>query len=348
MQDNFVDSSVFATTISGMNTETNTPKTMQEAIKYFADYANAHAFMVSVRWPDGQVKCPTCGGCRVRYIATRHQWECREKHPQKRFSLKTGTVMEQSPLPLEKWLACYWYEVNCKNSVSSYEIHRELGVTQKTGWFMLHRIRFALKQGSFEKMGRNGVPVEADETYIGGRSENMHKHVRARKIRGGGQGGKAVVMGLLERHSGKKHSTVRTEVMPKQLSQADMHAVIHRYVEPGAHLMTDEGASYKRLYGEFEHHFINHAEKYAEGIVHTNGLENFWALFKRCIKGTHISVDPHHLSAYLDSEAFRFNHRKMNNAGRFNLVANRIHGKRLTYKALIGASEGYTPNQFGF
>jgi hypothetical protein len=171
---------------------------------------------------------------------------------------------------------------------------------------MLHRIRFAIKQRSFEKMGRNGVPVEADETYIGGRSENMHKHVRARKIRGGGQGGKAVVMGLLQRRSGEKHSTVRTEVMPKQLSQVDMHEVIHRHVEPGAHLMTDEGASYKRLYGEFEHHFVNHAMNYAEGIVHTNGLENFWSLFKRCIKGTHISIDPHHLSAYLDSEAFRF------------------------------------------
>lgn len=330
-----------------MNIETNTPETMQEAIKYFAEYANAHRFMVSIRWADGVVKCPTCGGCRVRYIATRRQWECREKHPQNRFSLKTGTIMEQSPLPLEKWLAAYWYEVNCKNSVSSWEIHRELGVTQKTGWFMLHRIRFALKQKSFEKMGRNGIPVESDETFIGGRSENMHKHVRARKIKGRGQVGKTIVMGLLERGRGKKHSTVRTEVLPKHPSQTDMHSIIHRNVEPGAHLITDSHAAYQQMYGDFEHHFVDHAEKYAEGIVHTNGLENFWSLFKRCIKGTHVSIDPQHLAAYLDSEAFRFNARKTDNANRFRMIATQAHGKRLTYKALIGASEGYLENPFG-
>ena len=332
-----------------MNNETNTPETLMEAIKYFADYGNAHRFMVSIRWPDGQVKCPTCGSCRVRYITTRRQWECRESHPQKRFSLKTGTILEQSPLPLEKWLAAYWYEVNCKNSISSYEIHRELGVTQKTAWFMLHRIRFALKQKSLEKMGRNGTPVEADETFIGGRSENMHKHVRARKINGSGQSGKTVVMGLLERHSGEKHSTVRTEVLPRNTrTKRTCTQSSHRHVEPGAHLMTDEHASYKQLYGEFEHHFINHAEKYAEGIVHTNGLENFWSpSLGCCIKGTHVSIDPQHTAAYLDSEGFRFNNRKTDNVNRFRMMAHNAIGKRLTYKALIGASEGYLESQFG-
>ena len=330
-----------------MNAETNTPETLQEAIKHFAHYPNAHAFMVQIRWPDGQIKCPTCGGCRVRYIATRRQWECREGHPHKRFSLKTGTVMEDSPLPLEKWLAAMWLEINCKNSVSSWEIHRELGVTQKTGWFLLHRVRFALKQGTFEKMGRNGTPVEADETFIGGRSENMHAKRRAERIKGRGQVGKTVVMGLLERHSGKKHSTVRTEVLPKHPTQEDMHAIIHRNVEPGAHLMTDDHAAYKQLYGDFEHQFVDHATRYAEGIVHTNGLENFWSLFKRCIKGTHVSIGPQHTAAYLDSEGFRFNNRQTDNANRFRMVTNLIHGKRLTYKALISASEGYTIGQFG-
>jgi transposase-like protein len=331
-----------------MNTESNEPKTLQQAIKFFADYSNAHAFMVQIRWGGGPVCCPTCGSVRIRYIQTRRQWECREKHPKRRFSLKTGTIMEDSPLPLEKWLAAYWYEANCKNSISSYEIHRELGVTQKTAWFMLHRIRFAIKQRSFAMMGRNGVPVEADETYIGGKSEFMHAKERERRIIGRGQGGKTVVMGLLERHGGKKNSTVRTMVLPRHPSQSDMHGIIHKHVEPGAHLMTDDHAAYKQLYGDFEHHFVDHATKYAEGIVHTNGLENFWSLFKRCIKGTHVSVDPQHLAAYLDSEAFRFNHRKLDNAGRFNLVANQIKGKRLTYKALIGASEGYTSSHFGF
>jgi transposase-like protein len=330
-----------------MNTETNTPETMQEAIKYFADYANAHAFMVSVRWPDGQVKCPTCGGCRVRYIATRKQFECRETHPQKRFSLKTGTVMEQSPLPLEKWLACYWYEVNCKNSVSSWEIHRELGVTQKTAWFMLHRIRFALKQGSFEKMGRNGVPVEADETYVGGLSKNMHHKIRERKIRGAGQHDKTAVMGLLERHTAGKHSTVRAEVV-KATSRNDLYPVIHKHAEKGCTIYTDAHKSYRRLSQDYIHEFIDHAETYVKGAVHTNGLENFWALFKRCIKGTHISIDPHHLEAYLDSEVFRFNNRKTDNANRFRIVASNSIGKRLTYKNLIGASEGYTADPAGF
>jgi len=330
-----------------MNASDNTPKTLQDAIKHFADYSNAHAFMVQIRWPGGQVCCPNCGSVRVRYIQTRRQWECRESHPKRRFSLKTGTIMEDSPLPLEKWLAALWYEVNCKNSISSYEIHRELGVTQKTGWFLLHRVRYAIKQRSFEKMGRNGVPVEADETFIGGLGGNMHKRERERKITGRGQVGKIAVMGLLERHTGKKHSTVRTAVLTRHPSKADLHEIIHKHVEPGAHLMTDELAAYRALYGDFEHQFIDHSERYVEGIVHTNGLENFWALFKRCIKGTHISVDPQHLAAYLDSEAFRFNHRKMDNSGRFNLAANQIKGKRLTYKALTGASEGYTQTQSG-
>jgi transposase-like protein len=330
-----------------MNTETNTPKTLMQAIQYFANYSNAHRFMVNIRWPDGQVCCPNCGSVRVRYIQTRRQWECREKHPHKRFSLKTGTIFECSPLPLEKWLAALWYEGNCKNSVSSYEIHRELGVTQKTGWFMLHRIRFALKQRSIEKMGRDGVPVEADETFIGGKAKFMHKAVRERKITGRGQTGKTVVMGLLERHSGKKHSTIRAMVLPKHPTKQDIRDVIHANVEPGAQLMTDDNGAYRGLEAQFKHQFINHVEKYVDGIVHTNCLENFWSLFKRCIKGTHVSIDPQHTAAYLDSEAFRFNFRHTDNAGRFRIMASDAIGKRLTYKALIGASEGYTPNQPG-
>jgi hypothetical protein len=329
-----------------MNAE-DTPKTLQNAIKHFADYSNCHAFMVGIRWGGGEVCCPTCGGVRVRYLPTRRQWECREKHPKRRFSLKTGTIMEDSPLPLEKWLAAMWCEINCKNSISSYEIHRELGVTQKTAWFMLHRIRHAMHVGTFAKMGRNGVPVESDETFIGGLAKFMHAKKRAERITGRGQVGKTVVMGLLERHSGKKHSTVRAMVLPKHPSKDDIREVIHTHVEPGAHLMTDEAAAYRGLDGDFEHQFVDHASKYVDGIIHTNGMENFWSLFKRCIKGTHISVDPQHLFRYVDSEALRFNTRKLDNAGRFTLLANRIKGKRLTYKALIGASEDYTSSQLG-
>jgi len=319
--------------------ETRTPHTLTDAIKYFADPTIALNYFVKIRWPKGVV-CPHCESDKVSFLANQNRWQCHTKHAKRQFSAKVGTVFEDSPLSLEKWLVTMWLEVNARNSISSCELARSLGVTQKSAWFMLHRVRFALKRGSFEKkMGRSGVPVEADETFIGGRSEFMHAKKRAAVIKGRGQVGKTVVMGLLERHSGTKHSTVRTEVLPKHPNQFDMHEIIHKHVEPGAHLMTDEHAAYRKLYGEYEHQFVDHANRYAEGIVHTNGLENFWSLFKRCIKGTHVSVEPFHLAAYLDSEAFRFNNRKFNDAGRFSTAMPTVIGKRLMYKTLIGAVE---------
>jgi transposase-like protein len=328
-----------------MKNATNEPKTLQEAIKHFADYSNAHAFMVQIRWGDSPVCCPTCGSVRVRYIQTRRQWECREKHPKRRFSLKTGTIMEDSPLPLEKWLAALWQEINCKNSISSWEAHRALGVTQKTAWFMLHRLRHALHVGSFDS--KLCGAVEIDETYIGGLSQNMHKKERARRITSNGVAGKTAVMGLLQRHEGKKHSTVRAEIIPDRRS-ASIHPIIHKNVEPGTQLYTDTLAGYRGLTPMYAHDFVDHAEAYVKDkVIHTNGLENFWALFKRCIKGTHVSIDPCHLAAYVDSEAFRFNHRGLKDGGRFLTAAPGMIGKRLTYKALIGASGGYTQTQSG-
>jgi transposase-like protein len=268
-----------------MSKEIDSLRTLTQAVEFFADPDNAHALMVQLRWPDGEICCPNCGSFRVRYIQTRRQWECREQHPKRRFSLKTGTIMEESPLPLKNWLAAIWMEVNCKNSISSYEIHRALGITQKSAWFLLHRIRFAIKQKSFEKMGRNGVPVEADETFIGGLAKFMHAKKRKEKITGGGQVGKAVVMGLLERHSGKKHSTVKAMVLDKHPSGGDIREVIHKNVAGGAHLMTDDNGAYRGLGDEFEHQLINHAERYVDGIIHTNGIENFWSLLKRLHQG---------------------------------------------------------------
>jgi transposase-like protein len=323
-----------------MKDASNTPKTLQDAIKHFANYDNAHAFMVQIRWPSGEVCCPNCGSLRVRYIRTRRQWECREIHPKRRFTLKTGTIMEQSPIPLETWLAALWLEVNCKNSISSWEAHRDLGVTQKTAWFMLHRIRHALHVGSFDAK-LQGV-IEADETFVGGRAINMHKAKRKAKVHGATGGATMTpVMGLLARHDGKKHSTVRAEVLADRKMQT-IHAVIHKNVQPGSQIYTDALGSYNGLEPTFARQFIDHAEKYVEGAVHTNGLENFWSLFKRCVKGTHVSIDPTHLAAYVDSEAFRFNNRKVDDGARFVGVAKMISGKRLTYKALLGASEEYT------
>jgi transposase-like protein len=325
--------------IAVMANDDNKPATLLQAVHHFADYQNCHNFLVQIRWPDGKVCCPHCKSARVRYIQTRRQWECREQHPKRCFSLKTGTVLEDSPLPLEKWLAALWLEVNAKNSISSWEIHRTLGVTQKTAWFMLHRLRAALKSGSFEKMGGNGNPVEADETYIGGLSKNMHVS-RRRKTIYGALGGKTPVMGLLERHSSKP-SQVRAKVI-RRASRENLYPIIHKNVEPGATIYTDALPAYRRLAAQYAHEFVDHAEAYVKGAVHTNGLENFWALLGRYIKGTHVSIDPAHLEAYVDSEAFRFNNRQLNDGGRFHLAAPGMIGKRLTYKALIGVSEGGT------
>jgi hypothetical protein len=325
-----------------MNTESNTPTTLQDAIKHFANHDNAHAFWVGVRWPGGQVCCLNCGSLRVRYIQTRRQWECREKHPKRRFSLKTGTIMEDSPLPLEKWTAALWVEVNCKNSISSWEVHRALGVTQKTAWFMLHRIRHALHVGSFDK--RLSGAVEVDETFIGGRSEFMHKSKRRVRIHGGGPMDKTAVVGLLERHSGNKHSTIRARVFKGHPNKDSLHEIIHRNVQGGSELYTDTHAGYAGLGAYYAHRFVDHAEAYVKDkVVHTNGLENFWSLFKRCIKGTHVAIAPCHLFRYVDSEAYRFNNRKLDDRGRFLGAANSITGKRLMYKELINTSwEGYT------
>ncbi|MGD0388394.1 MAG: IS1595 family transposase [Tepidisphaeraceae bacterium] len=246
--------------------------------------------------------------------------------------------MEDSPLGLDKWAAAFWLEVNAKNSISSYEIHRALGITQKTAWFMLHRIRVAVKSNSFDKMGGDGRIIEADETFVGGLRANMHKDKRE-ALTGRGSKGKTCVVGLLERHADKKNK-VRAVVLDDYVNKQSIHPVIHKNVEAGSHLYTDAHSAYQGLGDDYLHSFIDHAEKYVEGAIHTNGIENFWALFKRCIKGTHVSIDPFHLAAYVDSEAFRFNYRTLHDGERFTLALKGMSGKRLTYKALTGALEG--------
>jgi transposase-like protein len=312
------------------------PKTLIEAVRYFSDPAKALDFFIKFRWPNG-VCCPRCGSANVHFLAKYSRWKCNAGHKSPQFTVKVGSVMEDSPLGLDKWAAGVWLEVNAKNSVSSYEVHRSLGITQKSAWFMLHRIRFALKQGSFEKIGGNGSPIEADETFVGGLSKNMHLAKRRERIHGS-TCDKTPVMGLLERHSGKKHSTVRAKVV-KTVGKESLYPVIHENVEKGATIYTDAWRAYRQLPPEFVHAFVDHMERYVDGLIHTNGMENFWSLFKRCIKGTHVSVDPAHLQAYVDSEAFRFNNRKTDDGHRFRLAVPGMIGKRLTYKALTGALE---------
>lgn len=170
------------------------PKTLLEAIRFFSDPETCVTFMSLLRWPNG-VTCPRCAAQDVSFLSTRRIWKCRSC--KKQFSVKVGSIMEDSPLGLDKWLAAIWMIANCKNGVSSYEIHRALGITQKSAWFLLHRIRLAMQTGTFQKLSGT---VEADETYIGGLAKNMHKAEREKRIMGTGGSGKAIVMGILERH----------------------------------------------------------------------------------------------------------------------------------------------------
>jgi transposase-like protein len=305
------------------------PTTLQEAIIHFANPENCHAFMVHLRWPDGKITCPRCGSADVAYLPNAHVFKCYVKHERQKFSLKVGTIFEDSPLPLEKWLPVVWLLANAKNGVSSWEIHRALGVTQKTAWFMLQRVRLAMQDNATG--GKLSGEVEADETFIGGKSRFMHKGKRLEKITHSRNRGKVAVMGLLERHG-----EVRVKVMPN-VRKAGLQAEVRANVEAGANVYTDALRSYEGLDADYVHEVIDHAEAYVRGNVHTNGLENFWSLLKRGIRGTYVSVEAFHLFRYLDEQAFRFNTRKdMDDSERFVAVMRQIVGRRLTYKALTG------------
>jgi transposase-like protein len=322
------------------------PKTLQQAIVYFSDPNNCLDFLAVRRWPDGVI-CPTCGSKEVRFLATRRLWECKAKHVKKQFSIKVGTIFEDSPIGLDKWLTATWMIANCKNGISSYEIHRALGVTQKTAWFMLHRIRVALRTGRFDKLG--GGPesaVEVDETWVGGRVTNMHSRKRNRLVRESGNSNtgnlnKTIVMGLLDR----EQRMIRTVVVPNT-SRITLQAQVLKHVQHGSNVYTDQSFSYKKLADKYVHEFVNHMETYVRGQVHTNGLENFWSLFKRHLRGTYVAVEPFHMSRYLDEQVFRYNNRgtrkePKTDADRFDLALQNIVGKRITYKELTG-KEGET------
>ncbi len=310
--------------------ENEAPDTLRDAILYFADFEHCRQFMVALRWPDGVVKCPRCGAEKVTYLEKARVWKCYAKHERPTFTLKTGTIFEESPIPLEKWLPAAWLVINCKNGISSYELSRDLKVTQKTAWFMLHRVRLAMQSGTFNKLGGE---VEADETFIGGKARNMHKDKRAEKITGRGPDGKAIVAAVLER-GGKIHA----QVMDSR-KKTPLQKLVRDNVEAGSNLYSDALKSYEGLNEDFAHQVIDHAEKYVDGQIHTNGLENFWSLLKRGLHGTYISVEPFHLFRYIDEQAFRYNNRHVTDAERFAAVMKQIVGRRLTYAQLTGKTE---------
>ena len=308
------------------------PKTLIGAIKHFSEYQNCHDFLTAIRWPDGVVKCPTCGATRVRYMDRYRRWKCYEKHERPQFSLKVGTIFEDSPLGLDKWLPAVWMVVNCKNGISSYEMSRALGVKQQTAWFMGHRIRMALHAGSFEKMLDGDV--EVDETFIGGKARNMHARQRRRRITGRDMVDKTAVLGILERGGIVKTTVVNNRKKPT------LQGEVKKHVAAGSALYSDDLKSYEGLEEMYAHGVINHAVKYVEGKIHVNGLENFWSLLKRALNGTYVSVEPFHLFRYLDEQAYRFNERKRNDGERFLNAVVGVIGKRLSYRELLGRLRG--------
>lgn len=320
-----------------MNNTIAAPTSLAGAIKYFADKDVAMTFLAGMRWPSG-VACPHCQTADPMFLKSRKIWKCRKCR--KQFSVKVGTIFEDSAIGLDKWLPALWMLANCKNGISSYELGRALGVTQKTAWFMLHRIRLAMQAKSYTKFKGE---VEVDETYVGGKARFMHGERKARMMRGrrGGSFSKAAVMGVLQRDTRKGMSQIRLEhVGLSPIVRADAHSFVHDNIEPFATLYTDEhrAYSYAQMRRTFVHKVVHHAKAYAYGRIHINGLESFWSLMKRTIRGTYVSVEPFHLHRYLDEQVHRFNNRKTKDVVRFINTVIGILGKRLTYNQLIGAA----------
>jgi transposase-like protein len=321
-------------------TQVKKPVTLSQAISYFADADRAFQYAVDLRWPDGKVTCPRCESDSNSFVKTRKLWFC--NGCKKQFTVKVKTIFEDSPISLETWMTVVWMICNCKNGVSSYEIHRSLGVSQKSAWFMLHRIREAMRDDSTHKFGFGG-PVESDETYVGPNPAKMHSSRKAKYHAQRGQGmrgdvyvGKTAVHGLLDRELRQ----VRTQVL-KDVKRETLQNIILENVTPMAKVYTDDAIQYDRLGKSFVHKVIDHSKEYVRGQVHTQGIENFWSLLKRSLRGTYVAVEPFHLDAYCDEQAFRYNNRTtkdnpLTDVDRFTLAMMHAVGRRLTYAQLTG------------
>jgi len=317
----------------------DSPKTLQQAIQYFSDEQVCIEAVAAMRWMDG-ARCPICVGDDAKnpyYLKTQKRWKCRSCRRQ--FSVKVGTIFEDSPIPLQKWLPALWLLISCKNGVSSWEIHRSLGVSQKTAWFMLHRLRLALKGSSMGmKLGGPDTEVETDETFIGGRKKNMHADKKLRYEQKGGAQGKTIVQGFLDRDLRQ----VRAKIVPNVLRET-LQSEVLKEVKYGSKIYTDDAVAYNDLRSRFVHEVVNKTESYVRGRVHVNGMENFWSLLKRGLNGTYVAVEPFHLERYIDEQIFRYNNRftpdnPLNDSDRFLLALSQVANKRLTYKELTGKS----------
>jgi transposase-like protein len=308
----------------------DTLKTLQQAIIYFSNPDNCVAYLVSKRWKDGVI-CPNCGSKEVKYLASRRVWQCKTRHPKSQFSVKVGSVYEDSAIGLDKWLTATWLVVNCKNGVSSYEIARSVGVTQKSAWFMLHRIRTAMRDEPKNTFGGHWQnPIEVDETFIGGKARNKHLSQRRQEEK------KTVVMGMLNRETRQ----IRAKVVPN-VKRETLQTEILKNIGFNSHVFTDGHHGYDGLDNmkNFTHKTVNHINQYVSGRVHTQGIENFWSLLKRGLSGTYVAVEPFHLDAYVDEQVFRYNRRKGHDGMRLAACVEQTFGKRLTYKQLTGKTE---------
>jgi transposase-like protein len=309
------------------------PKSLLEAVRYFSDLDVCHAYMRRIKWPSGKIVCPKCDGSNIGTIETRRMLKCREC--KKQFSCKVGTIFEDSPLGLDKWFVAVWCIANDKNGISSHELGRALGVTQKTAWFMLHRIRKAMEVGGIDKFDG---PAEADTSYIGGAARNMHWRKKQEKITGRGAVDKTAVHGVLQRGKDGQPSQVSAVVIGDETAEVLMRDV-RRKVRYAASVYTDQAHAYGDLALTHIHRAVDHSRQYVLGEVHTNGLENFWSLLKRGLNGTYVAVAPFHLFRYVVEQVFRFNVRKGTDASRFHVTMLNTPGKRLTYKVLTGQND---------
>jgi transposase-like protein len=321
------------------------PKTLQQAIQYFSDEQVCIDAVAEMRWPVTGPICPECHAEKPYYIKTQKRWKCRNCRVQ--FSVKRGSIFEDSPIPLTKWLPVLWLLVNCKNGISSYEVAKDIGVTQKSAWFMLQRLRLVLKAPNLgTKLGGNdGGEVEVDESFVGGKLRNMHRS-RAMKLASTKQSlgyatgvkheNKTAVLGILDRESRQVRAKVVADVKRETLQKEILNNVKY-----GSRVYTDQAVAYDTLHRRYIHDTVNHADAYVKGQVHTNGLENFWSLMKRNLSGTYVAVEPFHLDRYLDEQVFRFNNRAtkdnpLNDADRFLLALSQVANKRLTFAELTG------------
>jgi transposase-like protein len=309
------------------------PKTLLEAIQFFADYENCRKFMIAMRWEDGVVRCPYCNSSKLTYLAKARVYRCYGDHLKQKFSLKVGTVLEDSPIGLDKWLPVVWLLSNSRNGVSSCEIARSIGVTQKSAWFMLHRVRKAMEDNSFVKLGSTGGPVEVDETFVGPKPQKMHRDKRLALQNGQKAGRKVAVMGMLDREARE----VRAKVIPNVKRETLQTEILKQVVGTGT-VYTDGWVGYDQLKAQhFIHETVNHLNEYVRSEVHTQGIENFWSLLKRSLSGTYVAVEPFHLDRYVGEQVFRYNNRKnFDDYDRFAKAVSQIVGKRLTYAEVTG------------